>query len=268
AVDVDRVRQAEVRGGLGEGGDDLPRRHVEHLDGTVEAGDVAAALLPDLDAAGVDQLHAVALGGTQQPGGVGAQAVHVVRRDLAQDVVVVAEEDQETLVDDGRVVELLVGVAGSQGRDGGVERGGVAEAGVEVAGGEGAGHAAGGAGARQRRAADDRGLALVLRPPLARDVDLRPGDVGVHVYAARHDAQAGGSDDLVGADLGIGRRGDDLPVADPDVGHGAVDVVDGVVYGAVGNLEEGHDALKNLDLPLDDQDFLLAQLALEFFLQL
>ncbi len=47
---------------------DLPRRDVEMLDRCVEAGDIARLLLlPDLDAAGVDELGGVALGRAQQP---------------------------------------------------------------------------------------------------------------------------------------------------------------------------------------------------------
>src|SRR5439155_19550043 len=68
AVDVDRMRQAEVHDGLGEVPDDLPRRAVERGNGVVEAGDVAAAFFPHFDAAGVDQLYRVSLGGGEQPG--------------------------------------------------------------------------------------------------------------------------------------------------------------------------------------------------------
>ena len=63
AVDVDRVRQAQVVAGLGHAFDDLPRRDVEVLDVRVEPVDVAALLLlPDFDAAGVDELGRVTLG--------------------------------------------------------------------------------------------------------------------------------------------------------------------------------------------------------------
>jgi hypothetical protein len=134
---------------------------------------------------------------------------------------------------EGSVVELFVSVASAERRNGGVESGGVAEAGVKVAGGEGTRHAAGGAGARQRRATDDRGLALVFRPHLARDVDLGPGDVGVHVHATVHDDEAGGVEDFVGTDVGVARRRDDLALPNPDVSGDAVDAVLRVVDSAV-----------------------------------
>ena len=61
--------------------------------------------------------------------------------DRPHDVMVVAHQDEEALVDAGRVGELLVRVPGGERGDGGVEGRGVAEAGVLVAGGERAGHA-------------------------------------------------------------------------------------------------------------------------------
>src|SRR5439155_16650681 len=114
--------------------------------------------------------------------------------------------------DEGGVGDVLGGMAGTERRNGGVEGGGVAHARIEVAGGEGARHAASGAGAGQRSAADDGSLALVLGPHLARDVDLGAGDVGVHVHAAGHDHQAGGVDHLVRMHVGGHRSGDDLAV--------------------------------------------------------
>src|SRR5207253_9556134 len=128
-----------------------------------------------------------------------------------------------------------VGVAGAQRRDGGVESGGVTHTGVEVAGGEGAGHAADGAGARQRRAPDGGRLALVFGAHFAGDVDLGPGDVGVHVHAAGHDDQASCVEGFIWPGTGVGRRRDDLAVLDPQVHDDAVDVIRGVVDGAVGD---------------------------------
>ena len=86
--------------------------------------------------------------------------------------------------------ELLVRVAGAERRDGGVEDGGVAEAGVEIAGGEGARRAAEGAD-RVSDFASAEAACAVLGPHLARRVDLRPGDVRVHVDAAGHDDESG-----------------------------------------------------------------------------
>ena len=61
-VDVHRVRQLELVDRLGHRSDDLPRRHAEVVDGRVEVVDVARRLvLPDLDAAGIDELGGVCL---------------------------------------------------------------------------------------------------------------------------------------------------------------------------------------------------------------
>ena len=85
------------------------------------------------------------------------------------------------------------GVAGAERRDGGVEGRGVAQAGVLVAGGERAGHAAAGA-RRVKRVRRWHVVPVLLGPHLAGDVDLRPGDVAVHVDAARHHDQPAGVD--------------------------------------------------------------------------
>ncbi len=79
------------------------------------------------------------------------------------------------------------------------------------------------------------GLALFLGPHLAGDVHLRPGDVAVHVDAAGHHDQAGGVERPVGPHGGIGRRGDDPAVANPEIAHLAVDAVGRVVDGAAGD---------------------------------
>ena len=69
AVDVDRVRQAEFVGRLGDAADDLPRRDVEVVDRARRGRErCRLLLLPDLDAAGVDELRRIALGRAEQPG--------------------------------------------------------------------------------------------------------------------------------------------------------------------------------------------------------
>ncbi len=155
AVDVHRVRQFQFGGGLGDALDDLPRRDVEVIDDFVQAVDVAPLLLlPNLDAAGIDQLGGIALGGAEQPGDKRPQPLGLAVVDRPHDVMVVAHQDVKALVEAGRVGEFLVGVPGGQRRNGGVESRGVAQAGILVARGERAGHAAHGAAAGYRRAAD------------------------------------------------------------------------------------------------------------------
>ena len=163
--------------------------------------------------------------------------------------MIVAEKEEETLVENRRVVKFLVGVASAERRDGGIEDGGVAHAGVEITGGERARHAAGGAGARPRCARNDRRVAFVLRAHFARQVDLRPGDVGMHVHAARHDDETRRIDDAIRPSVLFAGRGDDFAVADPKILHDAVKVVEGVVNRAAGDFQErGHRA------PVDASD--------------
>ena len=137
--------------------------------GVVEVVDVARLLaLPDLDAAGIDELGGVALGGASSQPTNALQPLAARRCWIAShDVMVVAHQDVEALVDAGRVGEFLVGVPGGERRDGGVEGRRVAQAGVLVAGGERAGHAAHRAAVRDGGAADRLGLALFLGPHLA-----------------------------------------------------------------------------------------------------
>ena len=198
--------------------------------------------LPQLDAAGVDGLDGVALGRVQQPAGVVAQAIPFAGGDQRQRIFVVAEEDEEALVEDRRVVEFFVGVAGGEGRDGGVEHGRVAHAGVQVAGRERARRAADRAGA-EAAAARVRGTSTIFGPHLAGVVDLRPGDVGVHVDAAGHHDQPRRVEDAI---RGVGRGGDDLSVARPHVADDAIDAVGRVVYRAAGDLQQGH-AMNSID---------------------
>ncbi len=177
-MDVNRVRQLQlVRGCARPRATICARRHAEagHRRRRGPAMP-AAALLPHLDAAGVHHLQRVPAGRVQQPAAERPHAVRVRRAaSWSISVVVVADEDEEALVDDRRVVELFVRVPGTERRNGGVEHGGVAEAGVQVAGGERGRRAAERAGPQQVGAAGTaccrgglRGGACGRRSPSAR----------------------------------------------------------------------------------------------------
>ena len=77
AVDVDRVRQAELVHRAGDRVEHLPRRDAGDV--VVERGDVAVAVLPALDAARVDELDAVAARRLEPPGDRVAHARRVAR---------------------------------------------------------------------------------------------------------------------------------------------------------------------------------------------
>ena len=100
------------------------------------------AVLPPLDAAGIDDLERVTAGSAEQPRGVFARTFAISGGQQVQQVVVVAHEHEESAVDDWGVVEVCVGRPCHERRHRGIEDGGVAEARVSIAGGECARHRA------------------------------------------------------------------------------------------------------------------------------
>ena len=147
AVDVHRVRQPELVDRGRDRLDHAPRRDAGAL--VVERGDVGVVALEHLDAAGIDELDAIAAGRLQVPRDRLADASRIVA-DEAEDRQVVAHQHQEGGVDDGRVAQLGERVARRERRRGGVDHGRVAEQRVAVAGGERRGDGAAGAGAGDR----------------------------------------------------------------------------------------------------------------------
>ena len=190
AVHVHGVGQRELVDRARDRLDHLARRHARDV--VVERGDVAVVALEHLDPAGVDELHAVAGGGAQPPGDRVAHPAGLAP-DQVEEREVVAHEHEEGGVDHRRVAQLGERVAGGQRRGRGVDHGRVAEQRVAVAGRERGRDGAARAGAGERRALEHV-LAVLLRRELAGRVDLRPGDVGVDVDAARHHHHAAGVD--------------------------------------------------------------------------
>ena len=125
----------------------------------VESRHVALPRLPRLDPAGIHDLDGVSAGRSEHPGRVVAGPVALAGVHLAEQVLVVPQQDEEAAVHDRGVVELRVGVARGDRRDRRVEDGGVAQPGVAVAGGEGAGQGATGARARWAVPASSAGAA-------------------------------------------------------------------------------------------------------------
>ena len=165
-----------------------------------------------------------------------------LRSIASHDVVVVAHEDIEALVDAGRVGEFLVGVAGAERRDGGVEGGGVTHAGVLVAGGERAGDAAERAAARVGGAREDVfRIGFVVGAQLAGDVYFGPAMWQCMSTPPGMTTRPRASISRVGRCDGIGGRGDDLAVGDPEVADFAVDAVGRIVDGALRDFDQiGH----------------------------
>ena len=86
--------------------EDRARRHALGADRRVEPDAIARAALPQLDAAGIDDLDGVAAGGAEQPRRVLARLRALARGEQPQQVLVVAHQHEEAGVDDRRVVEL------------------------------------------------------------------------------------------------------------------------------------------------------------------
>ncbi len=192
--------------------------------------------LPDLDAAGIDELWGKPLCGRQQPPDERLELLRFLLLQRLHDVMVVAHEDVKTLVDAGRVLKLLVRVAGAERRNRGVERSRISHTGILVAGGKRAGHAAHRAAVRERCAVEHLAFAFLLGPHFASHVHLGAGDVAVHVDAARHHDHAASIDLAIGANGRIARRGDDLAVGNPQIAHFAIDAVGRVVKRALRDL--------------------------------
>jgi hypothetical protein len=103
-------------------------------------------LLPDFHAAGIYDLQRIPARGVQQPGAETLQACRLVAFDLLHRIVVVPHQHEEAFVNHGRIVELLMRMAGTQRRNRGIEDGGIAKARVKIAGDERRRSAASGAG--------------------------------------------------------------------------------------------------------------------------
>ena len=137
AVQVQRVRQAQLIDDLGQAGDDLRRRDLAVAgDRLVQLLGVLAPL-PGRDAAGVDRLDAVDLGRPDEPGDDVLGPLELAGFQQVEDDLVVGHQQAAGLVDDRRVAQLFVRVLGGEDRHRRLDDGGVAHAGVEVAGGEG-----------------------------------------------------------------------------------------------------------------------------------
>ncbi len=239
-MDVDGMRQSQSRARRGEFANDLTRCHIEMVDDLVEIGDVAGSvLLPDFDATGVDDLHAVSLGGSQQPGDECIESITISRLDRLHDEMIVAHQHEESLVDAGRVGEFFVGMSSGEGRDGGVKSRGVAHAEVAVTGREGAWDTAECAAMRARRAFHDFAMPFFLGPHLASGIHLRAGDMAVHVDTPRHHDEASSIDLPVGASVRVGRRLDHPSIGDPDVLYLPLQTVGRVVHVSAGDPQRG-----------------------------
>ena len=174
AVDVRGMRQPELVRGVGEHLEDPAWSDVRGTDGIIERLHLAHIPLPQLDPARIHDLDRVRARGLQNPRRIVLRPAHLVRRDLAMQIIIVAQQREKAAVDDRRVIELCVCLASGYGCDGGIEHGGVAEPRVAIAGREGARDGAAAAGARDcavlecRRAHRLERVLLRQQPPAER----------------------------------------------------------------------------------------------------
>ncbi len=136
AVQMERMRQLQVVDDFRQAGDDLRRRQrAVAFDGAGHGLGVLAPF-PCGDASGVHRLHAVGLGGPDQPGDDVLRPLELARLEEIQHDFVVGHQHETRLVDDRRVVQLFVRVPGGKDRHRRFVDGRPAHARVQVAGRE------------------------------------------------------------------------------------------------------------------------------------
>ncbi len=240
AVDVHCMRQLHLRGRAGHFAENLSRRHAKVPHGGIESADIAAVLLPDLHAAGVHNFDAVSLGGPQQPRNVGSQALRLPGRNLIHDVMIVPHQDVKALVDDRGVLQFFVDVPRRHGGDGRIKGGRVPQPGIEIPRGERAGNTARRARSSLRRPANRLGIASILGPHFPRGIHLGPGDVTVHVDAARHHNHACGIDHPHSTNGRILRSGHHATMLHPEIPDFAIDSVGRIINPAIYHTDQRH----------------------------
>ncbi len=234
AMDVQRMHDAELFERAREREDDLSRRDVV-VDVLLVEIELALVELEGADAAGVHYLYGDRLRCVHGPGDIVLDRREVLlRRELAQEIIIRAQHDECAFVDHRRVAHLHMRLARIGRQHGGLEAGGVAHLGVAVAGDMRRRHRAARARARELGACD-RIAAMILGQQRAGDGHLAAADMGVRVDGARHNDLARDVVGLVGARLRPGRN--DLAVLDIDVAHGPAHIVGGVINPAAGQLD-------------------------------
>jgi len=183
-VDVHRVRQLQPVCGACQSSYNLSRRDAEILDWRIKFLDrLAADLLPVFDATGIDNL---------KPGAVGIKGILVLVPQMFHHKVIVAEQQVEAFIQNRRVLQFLVSMAGMQSRNGSIHGCRVTNAGKQIAGGEGAGHNAACSRTCMFAAINGGRSAFQVRCHFATRIDFRTGNMTVHIDAARHHNVAGG----------------------------------------------------------------------------
>ena len=194
------VRQIERVGRIHQRLEDRARGNVGRANRRVELGPVARPTLPQLHATGVYDLERIATSRAQHPGRVLTRALPLAGGNLAEQVFVIAQQNEEPRIEDGCVVQLRMGQPSGDRRHRRIEYGGVAKARVTVAGGEGARHRAAAARSRERLAWQQvrsrRGITcMLLGEESAGQVHAAAGNVTVHVDATGHDDHSARIDD-------------------------------------------------------------------------
>ena len=206
------MRHAELMHRLLQGLDDLPARHAVRGDHVVK-GKAAHVVLERGDAARVDDLDPKRPRRLQRPGDMIADRARASRRaQEAEHEIVVAENRQDRLVDDGSVGEFQMRVQRVMRRDRRLDHGREAHLRIEAAGLEGG---PAGIGERRRGGAARMGAMLFGQQQPSR-VHVRARDMGMDVDAAGHHDQAALR--RPSRRLGVASRPrHDLLVANPEV---------------------------------------------------
>jgi len=222
-VYVNRVGEAEELVRLDQARHDLRGCDVEVRDRVVDRQAVEAPG-PCLGASRVDDLYPVALRLPEKPGNVCSVVLDLVVLDVLHHEPVVPNHGERSLVDDRRIVDLLVHVACVQRGHGSLHREGVPHPGVLVPCLEDSRD--GEAPFDPRRFTPLVGVEkLVLRPVPPADIDLRSRDMGVNLERPGHHCLVLGVDDRRAGTDAL----DDLSILDSDVVPLSLDTLGRVV---------------------------------------
>ncbi len=216
AVDMQRMRHAELVHRSRQRPDDRARRHAVMRHGIVDA-ERAAIELEGADAAGIDHLDRMGGGRPDHPGDVVVDlALRGATRQPPQQELVIPQHDVGALVEDGDVGHLHMGRARVRRHHRRLEGGGIAHRRIAVAGGEGRGRGKTGPAPQARTFRELHVLAVIRRRQQPSQIDLAAGDVAVDVDGASHHQLARDVMDRGGLSAIGGRRNDAIAV-DPDI---------------------------------------------------
>jgi hypothetical protein len=143
--------------------------------------------------------------------------------------MVVSHHHVEATIQYGSILEFVVRVSSSNGRNCGIEGRRVPQTRVKISCGKCRWHSTERSRTRQSGAEHRLCFTPLVRKHLPRGVDLGPGDVAVHVHSARHDDHPRHVNDHFSAVCRVCRSRDAATILHPDVTQFTVNPVPGII---------------------------------------